>query len=118
MGAMVKKIALRLVGLASLIAAPAMAAHMPVKYVAPPPVFSWTGCYIGVHVGAGWQVSDFVGGNAESGVGAVGGAQAGSNAQWRQFAIGHEDELWASGLDDRSLYQNQSFTGDTIARKR
>jgi len=114
----VKKIALRLVGLASLIAGPAMAADMPVKYVAPPPVFSWTGCYIGVHVGAGWQVSDFVGGNAESGVGAVGGAQAGCNAQWRQFVIGLEGEFWASSLYDRSFSQNQFFTGDTIARNR
>ena len=64
-GTEMKKLASMLAGLAALAAAPAMAADMPVKYVrpAPPPVFSWTGCYIGVHVGAGWQVSNFTGGN-------------------------------------------------------
>src|SRR5260370_6289709 len=39
---------------AALAAAPAMAADMPLK--APPmapPAFSWTGCYIGVHLGIG-----------------------------------------------------------------
>jgi outer membrane immunogenic protein len=73
MGAqMMKRLARGIAGLAALVAAPAMAADMPVKYVAPRPIFSWTGCYIGVHVGAGWQVSDFAGGNvAASGVGAV-----------------------------------------------
>jgi outer membrane immunogenic protein len=114
-----KKIAMGLVGLASLIAAPARAADMPVKYVAPPPVFSWTGCYIGVHVGAGWEVSSWTSsGDRNSGVGAVGGAQAGCNAQWRQFVIGLEGEFWASSLYDRDFTQNQFFTRDTIARNR
>ncbi len=34
----------------------AQAADMPMKampYAAPAPVFSWTGCYLGVHAGAG-----------------------------------------------------------------
>jgi outer membrane immunogenic protein len=119
MGASMKKLAMGLVGLASLLAAPAMAADIPVKYVAPPAVFSWTGCYIGVHVGAGWQVSDFVGGNAESGVGAVDGAQAGCNLQWRQFVIGLEGEFWGSGLNDRSFFDRPGdFTSDAISRNR
>ena len=33
---------------------PAKAADMPVKYVAPAPVFTWTGCYVGVHIGYKW----------------------------------------------------------------
>ena len=32
----------------------AKAADMPVKYVAPAPVFTWTGCYVGAHVGYKW----------------------------------------------------------------
>ena len=99
-----KKFAYGIIGLAALVATPAMAADIPVKYVpaAPPPIFSWTGCYIGVHVGAGWHVSDFAGGNvAASGVGAVGGGQAGCNLQWRQFVIGLEGEFWGSSLYDR-----------------
>jgi outer membrane immunogenic protein len=34
----------------------ASAADLPLKampYAAPAPVFSWTGCYVGVHAGAG-----------------------------------------------------------------
>ena len=37
--------------------APAKAADMPVKYVAPAPVFTWTGCYVGAHVGYKWGTS-------------------------------------------------------------
>ena len=36
---------------------PAQAADMPVKYVAPAPVFTWTGCYVGVHIGYKWGES-------------------------------------------------------------
>jgi len=40
--------------LLSLIGAPALAADLPMKAPpAPPPILSWTGCYAGVHVGAG-----------------------------------------------------------------
>ena len=55
-----KKLASMLVGLAALAAAPAMAADMPVKYVppAPPPVFSWSGCYIGRERGAARQCDE------------------------------------------------------------
>jgi outer membrane immunogenic protein len=54
-----KRILAATIGLASLIAAPAMAADLAVKapmYKAPPPipVFSWTGCYIGGNVGGLW----------------------------------------------------------------
>jgi outer membrane immunogenic protein len=43
-------------------AASAVAADLPMKaapYVAPAPVFSWTGCYIGGHVGWGWSKPKF-----------------------------------------------------------
>ena len=82
-----------------------------VKAAAPPPVFSWTGCYLGLHAGAGRQSSDFVSGAPYGGVGALGGAQAGCNLQLRQFVIGVEGEYWASGLRDREFFQNvdQSF---------
>src|ERR1700694_5668287 len=46
-----KKLLLANVALAALVAAPAMAADMPVKYKAPPPLFSWTGCYGGANLG-------------------------------------------------------------------
>ena len=55
-----KKILLAGVALSALIAGPAMAADLPVRapaYKAPPPVityYSWTGCYVGGHVGGVW----------------------------------------------------------------
>jgi outer membrane immunogenic protein len=118
-----KRIASMIVGLAALAAAPAMAADMPVKYVppAPPPVFSWSGCYIGLHVGAGWQASSFVEVNQQvsvSGVGWLGGGQAGCNVQWRAFVIGLEGELWGSTLYDRFFDQSGPFTDELRSRNR
>jgi outer membrane immunogenic protein len=46
-----KKLLLANAVLAALVATPTMAADMPVKYKAPPPVFSWTGCYGGIDAG-------------------------------------------------------------------
>jgi outer membrane immunogenic protein len=118
-----KRIASMIVGLAALAAAPAMAADMPVKYVppAPPPVFSWSGCYIGLHVGAGWQASGFVEVNQQvsvSGVGWLGGGQAGCNLQWRAFVIGLEGEFWGSTLYDRTFEQSGPFTDELRSRNR
>jgi outer membrane immunogenic protein len=117
-----KKLVLGIVGLTALLAAPAMAADlaarpMPVKAVAPP-VFSWTGCYVGVHVGGGKQSSDYVSDGTFGGVGAVGGAQAGCNLQWRQFVIGVEGEYWASGLRDRDFFQDVNDTFEASSRNR
>jgi outer membrane immunogenic protein len=59
-----KKLAFASLGVAALVATPAMAADMarPV-YKAPPPapvyVFSWTGCYFGGNVGGAWVDKDF-----------------------------------------------------------
>lgn len=46
--------------LLSSIAGPALAADLPigVPLVAPVPVFSWTSCYLGGHVGGGWSSED------------------------------------------------------------
>ena len=55
-----KKLFLTGVALSALVAGPAMAADLAVRapaYKAPPPVpvyFSWTGCYVGGHVGGLW----------------------------------------------------------------
>jgi hypothetical protein len=41
---------------ALFIASEAKSADLPVKapIIAPAPIFSWTGCYVGGHVGFGW----------------------------------------------------------------
>ena len=89
-----------------------------VKAAAPPPVFSWTGCYLGVHAGGGKQSSNFISGGTFGGVGALGGAQAGCNLQWKQFVIGVEGEYWASGLRDRDVFQNQFGSEENSSRNR
>jgi outer membrane immunogenic protein len=102
-------------------AASAMAADLPMKaapYVAPVPVFSWTGCYIGVHAGAGvmrdtaTNPNNFEGasrnsrlssgnGNGETGTGALAGGQLGCNYQDGNWVIGVEGEGYWTGLKDK-----------------
>jgi outer membrane immunogenic protein len=57
-----KKLLLVTAAICSLsIASPACAADLPVNVIkapAPLPVFSWTGCYLGAHVGGGWASKD------------------------------------------------------------
>jgi outer membrane immunogenic protein len=53
------------VTLIALLATPAVAADMAVRATppvpVPPPVFSWTGCYLGGHAGGGWISKQFNG---------------------------------------------------------
>ena len=93
----------------------AKAADMPVKYVAPAPVFTWTGCYVGAHVGYAWGTSKQEYGGTRAGVpdaflpvgfdltgnyntnGVVGGGQGGCNYQTGAWVWGVEvDGAWAS----------------------
>jgi len=113
-----KKIALQITALASLFAAPAMAADMavPIKAMPVAPAFTWTGCYIGAHAGAGWEVSSYTTQEAGSGVGALGGVQAGCNYQWNMFVVGLEGEFWGSGLYDREFAQDPTFSDDRKVR--
>jgi outer membrane immunogenic protein len=101
-----KRFLLGSVGLAAMIAGPAMAADMPLK--APPPVaiFSWTGCYVGAHVGgksgrvspitAGANTGGVAPGTATSGSitmsGALGGGQIGCNYQVGTWVFGIEGD--------------------------
>ena len=89
--------------------------------VAPVPVFSWTGCYIGGHVGYGKAQSShnfqFEAEDAEfepkwyftnnfENKGAVGGLQAGCNYQAGLFVFGIEGDYSAANLK-----ANYDFTG-------
>jgi outer membrane immunogenic protein len=100
-----KKLLLTSIALAGLIG-PATAADLarpvyrtPVAVAAP--IYTWTGCYLGAHVGAGVHHSDWT--DEEfgigSGAGAVAGGQVGCNYQIRQLVVGVEGEFYWSGLE-------------------
>ena len=100
---------------AALTAGPAAAADMAVK-AAPPvmaPVFSWTGCYLGVHAGGGATRSSFTseGSSNDWGNGGLAGGQVGCNYQTGVFVFGVEGEAYWSGMKVRSEF-NQNFIGE------
>src|SRR5262245_40104141 len=58
-GLAMRKILLGTVGLAAMLASPAMAAYMRVPPPAPPVVYyDWSGVYGGVNIGGGWNTVD------------------------------------------------------------
>jgi outer membrane immunogenic protein len=71
---------------------------------APAAIFSWTGLYIGGHVGGAFDRSSWsnplTGANNifTSGAGFVGGAQAGANLQFNRFVLGVEGDFSYAGL--------------------
>ncbi len=115
-GVVMKQLLLASVALVAVgMTAPAKAADMPVKYVAPAPVFTWTGCYVGVHIGYKWGTSKQTYGGTRAGVpdaflpvgfdvtgdynvnGPVGGGQGGCNYQTGTWVWGVEvDGAWSS----------------------
>lgn len=90
-----------------------MAADLPSTkgapiYTPPPPVFSWTGFYIGAQAGYEWgrthadTYADFIGGGpiftqGHSDQGVVGGIHLGYNWQVSQFVLGFEGDVNGSG---------------------
>jgi outer membrane immunogenic protein len=114
-----KRLLIACTSLAVVAVGPAMAADMPVK--APPkapPVFTWTGFYIGGNVGYGWGRDDtgiapgptaaqFV--NllpqilATNPKGVLGGGQAGYNWQTGSFVTGAEVDIQAANITGTAL---------------
>ena len=76
----------------------------PPPLLTPAPVFTWTGFYIGPHIGYGW--SRFEGGGDErTGKGFLGGVQGGFNYQIGQFVLGLEGEYsWADVKYETPLF--------------
>jgi len=82
-----------------------LAADMPMKYKPAPimaaPVFSWTGCYVGVHAGGGAMRDSYTYAN---GTGGLAGGQVGCNYQDGNWVFGVEGEGYWSGI--KSTYSN------------
>ncbi|MDC7788869.1 outer membrane beta-barrel protein [Rhodoplanes sp. TEM] len=99
----------------------ASAADLPVKArpFAPAPAFSWTGCYIGAHVGAGsleGSVADYSSifyydsVTDRTGVGAIAGGQIGCNYQVGMLVLGIEGEGAWSGVKRTSELSYDDYT--------
>jgi outer membrane immunogenic protein len=105
---------------------PSFAADMPFKalYKAPPPVFTWTGLYLGLNAGYGWNKTTGDGfcatpaaaGGIAGGPGCwpsvagtvkphggLGGAQLGYNYQTGLFVWGIESDIQVGGIRNTSL---------------
>jgi len=117
-----KKILIMGIAAAAFCGAPALAADMPVKapvYKAPPPVFTWTGCYIGGNLGGGWKhvrSTDDPGGGLEFNHtfdGLVGGGQIGCDYQVNNNWVVGVQGMWdASGVGGTT--HDLIFPADTI----
>jgi outer membrane immunogenic protein len=96
------------------------------------PVFSWTGCYIGVHGGGGATRSDFTdaffgegrgSGSGSWGNGGLAGGQIGCNYQTGVLVLGIEGEGYWSGMKSRQEFSTTSslsegFTATAEARNK
>jgi outer membrane immunogenic protein len=97
-------------------------------YAAPVRVFSWTGCYVGVHAGAG-AMRDSVGaglqamvaGSDYTGTGGLAGGQLGCNYQDGNWVFGAEGEGYWSGMKATDASSSNSggvlFSRDTDTAK-
>src|SRR5262249_49639738 len=106
---------MRSIGVLALVAtvSAASAADMPARVAPPPaPIWTWTGCYMGLNAGYGWgrqaagnvnEVSaanvtfNFADFNTDS-KGALGGGQFGCNWQVGQGVLGFETDIQAADV--------------------
>lgn len=109
-----------LVGFASVASAADLGPRMTTKapVVAPVPYFSWTGIYIGGHVGWGWGSKDWTtipapGVASHDTDGFIGGGQIGFNYQTGQLVLGLEADASWSDMKGTGLCANPAFTCGT-----
>ena len=99
------------VALLGSVSATAFAADLPSRkeapvYLAPAPVYSWTGFYVGAEFGGQWGnnsgsvVDNFTSGSYNTS-GVVGGGLVGYNYQINQFVLGVEGDLTGSSNQGR-----------------
>jgi outer membrane immunogenic protein len=116
-----KKILISLALAAS--AAPALAADLPRRgapqqsFVAPP-MFTWTGFYLGLNAGVGWGkfTRDARGLDAQTAF--VGGVTGGYNHQFGSLVVGLEGDYNYSGLEGKDLGTKGALTSFGTIRGR
>ena len=119
---------------ATLISDPAGAADLarkpPPPMVAPAPVFSWTGCYVGAHVGWGWGnahhtqssfSSSFAGTPRTGGIntnGALAGGQVGCNYEfWGNWVVGVQGDFAGTDINGKGQDPFGDRDGNIISLK-
>jgi len=115
-GVVMNKLLVTTIGLAALVATPALSADMPLKAPPPPvPLWSWSGCYIGGNVGVGWRRTEWTTSfpaPVAAAVGVtrdwdesrgVGGGQAGCNYQFGAWMLGFELDATAARFGESQI---------------
>jgi outer membrane immunogenic protein len=95
----------------------------PVYMPPPPPIFTWTGFYVGGQVGYAWGNSGTTAASTATGAtigepgynpnGVIGGAHAGYNYQMSQFVIGLEADVNGSNYRGSGISNSGVFTNST-----
>jgi outer membrane immunogenic protein len=118
------------VALLGSVALPAMAADLPSRkeapvYIAPAPVYSWTGFYAGAEFGGQWGnnstslVNNYTGNTllttgSYNTSGVVGGGLVGYNYQINQFVLGVEGDL--TGSSNQGRFSTTNTLGFTASQ--
>jgi len=132
---MYRKILLASVGVIGLTGSAAFAADLPYRapppvYLPPPPIFTWTGIYIGGQIGYGWArdnaslfgtdavVGDFNTADLSSRPqGVIGGAHVGYNYQINQWVFGLEGSVDGTSLNRSRvspIFDNNTGASDIV----
>jgi outer membrane immunogenic protein len=99
----------------------AAAADLPPApaYKAPPPAWSWTGCYVGGNVGGGWTNTSFfdpialLNDGTANGSGVVGGGQVGCDYQVSSFVFGVQGLFDGTGITGSGQQPNGLVTNSS-----
>jgi outer membrane immunogenic protein len=108
----------------AVVAGSALAADLPSReappvYVPPPPVFTWSGLYVGAQIGYAWgtdslSVTDPNGIQVISGSykpnGVIGGAHVGYNLQLNTLVAGVEGDVEGTGYSSSSAFGPGTFS--------
>lgn len=134
---LIRKVLVASAALAALTAGSAFAADLPSRvtapapYIAPIPVFTWTGFYVGLNAGAAFNSSNnnaltpyyatsttytdyTIYGNNGSNVGFTGGGQIGYNWQMGALVFGLETDLQYRNRGNRSMADGVPTTGASL----
>jgi len=131
---MYRRFLLASVGAIALTGSAALAADLPSRapppvYLPPPPIFTWTGIYIGGQVGYGWgndnarlSGTDFVGDFDTADLssrpqGVIGGGHVGYNYQINQWVLGLEGSVDGTSLSRNrvsTLFDNTALITDIV----